>query len=113
MDLLTFTVIATPRAADKGNSTQSPTPKMWPPAYSRPAAGALLLGQAVDMQITITEFEELVHMRENIRRSVDALEMCWSCQKISECEPSTVDDGPPVWMCSECATKNRDRELNE
>ena len=61
----------------------------------------------VDMQLTITEFEELTHMRDNIRRSVDALELCWSCQRVSECEPATVDDGPPVWMCSDCATKSR------
>ncbi|MBI2819678.1 MAG: hypothetical protein HYX73_06845 [Acidobacteria bacterium] len=55
----------------------------------------------------MTETEELSHMRDNIRRSVDALELCWSCQRISECEPATVDDGPPVWLCSDCATRSR------
>ena len=59
------------------------------------------------MQLTYTEVEQLSHMRDNIRRSVDALELCWSCERISECEPATVDDGPPVWLCSECATKSR------
>jgi hypothetical protein len=65
------------------------------------------------MQLTMTETEELTQMRDNIRRSVDALELCWSCQRVSECEPSTVDDGPPVWLCAECATKNRRRYAGE
>lgn len=60
------------------------------------------------MTLTIAETEELSQMRENIRRSVDALEQCWSCQRISECEPATVDDGPPVWLCAECATRSRE-----
>jgi hypothetical protein len=59
------------------------------------------------MLLTMTETEELSQMRDNIRRSVDALEQCWSCQRISECEPATVDDGPPVWLCSACATRSR------
>jgi hypothetical protein len=56
------------------------------------------------MQVTAAEVEELSQMRENIRRSVDALELCWSCQRVAECEPATVDDGPPVWLCNACAT---------
>jgi hypothetical protein len=65
------------------------------------------------MQMTTMEVEELSHMRDNVRRSVDALELCWSCQRICECEPATVDDGPPVWLCSDCATKNHLRNLRE
>lgn len=65
------------------------------------------------MQLTMAETEELIQMRENIRRSVDALELCWSCQRVSECEPATVDDGPPVWLCSDCATRSRVLHLGE
>ena len=65
------------------------------------------------MPLTMTETEELSQMRENIRRSVDALEICWSCQRVSECEPATVDDGPPVWLCSDCATKHRKHYAGE
>ena len=65
------------------------------------------------MQLTITEFEELSQMRENIRRSVDALELCWSCQRVSECEPVVVDDAIPVWMCADCATKSRRLQAGE
>ena len=59
------------------------------------------------MQLSIAEFDELTQMRENIRRSVEALELCWSCQCVAECEPAPVDDGPPVWLCAGCATKAR------
>jgi hypothetical protein len=65
------------------------------------------------MQLTMTETEELSQMRDNVRRSVDALELCWSCQRVSECEPATVDDGPPVWLCADCATKNRRHHAGE
>ena len=56
------------------------------------------------MQLTLTEVEEISHMKDNIRRSVDSLELCWSCERVAECEPSAVDDGPPVWLCAECAS---------
>lgn len=57
------------------------------------------------MQISLEEFQELTEMRENIRRTIEALEVCWSCQKVSECEPAIVDDGPPVWLCQDCARR--------
>jgi len=48
------------------------------------------------MLLTMTETEELSQMRDNIRRSVDALEQCWSCQRVSECEPcGCVPIAPP------------------
>ena len=61
------------------------------------------------MPLSIAEFDELTEMRENIRRSVEALELCWSCQCVAECEPAPVDDGPPVWLCAPCAAKTRSR----
>jgi hypothetical protein len=65
------------------------------------------------MQLSITEFDELTQMRENIRRSIEALELCWSCQCISECEPAPVDDGPPVWLCAACNAKMRSQQVME
>ncbi|MBI3894602.1 MAG: hypothetical protein HY313_01590 [Acidobacteria bacterium] len=50
----------------------------------------------------LEEVQELVQMRENIRRHVDSLELCWSCQRVSECEKKMVDDSAPVWLCGEC-----------
>jgi len=54
------------------------------------------------MTEVLVEVQELAEMRENIRRHVDALEQCWSCQRISECQQVVVDDGAPVWLCPEC-----------
>ena len=54
------------------------------------------------MSEALLEVQELTQMRENIRRHVDALELCWSCQRISECDQVTVDDGASVWLCQDC-----------
>jgi len=45
---------------------------------------------------------ELNRMRKNIRRIINALELCWSCQKICECEQWLVNEAVPVWLCIEC-----------
>ena len=57
------------------------------------------------MNITITEHEELQEMKENIRRSIQCLELCLDCECISECELIPIDDGSPVWLCQKCATR--------
>ena len=57
------------------------------------------------MYTSVTELDELQEMRENIRRGVSALELCWSCQRVSECEQDVVDDAAPVWLCGECRRK--------
>lgn len=62
------------------------------------------------MTVSVTEYKELLEMRGNIRRAVDSLEVCWSCQNVSECAPAAVDDGPPVWLCDDCATRAAARE---
>lgn len=54
------------------------------------------------MYTSTAELDELIEMRENIRRSVQALELCWSCQRVCECEQRIVDDAAPVWLCREC-----------
>ena len=57
------------------------------------------------MYKSLTELDELNEMRENIRRTVEALEVCWSCQRVSECEQRSVDDSASVWLCPECFTR--------
>ena len=57
------------------------------------------------MNTTMTELDELHEMQENIRRNVGALELCWMCQRVCECEQSLVDDAAPVWLCRECRGK--------
>ena len=63
------------------------------------------------MTVSVMEYREMLEMRGNIRRVVDSLEVCWSCQNVSECDASVVDDGPPVWLCSECSARAASREL--
>ena len=55
------------------------------------------------MSTSATEMQELRQMRDNIRRSVQALELCWSCQSICDGEAVIIGDGPPVSLCSACS----------
>jgi len=54
-----------------------------------------------------TEIQELSQMKENISRSVNSLELCWSCERICECEEGLVDDAAPAWLCAECLKRAR------
>ena len=58
------------------------------------------------MNNSIAEVKELTQMRENIRHCVDALEQCWSCDRICECVPEIIGVGP-VWLCGECQRQIR------
>lgn len=57
------------------------------------------------MYTSTAELQELDAMRRNVRQSVDALELCWSCQRISDCDIAVVDDAAPVWLCQDCQAK--------
>jgi hypothetical protein len=57
------------------------------------------------MNATAEELKDLGTMRENVRRSVAALELCWSCQRVSDCQSAMVDDAAPVWLCADCLSK--------
>jgi hypothetical protein len=59
------------------------------------------------MNITLLEIEELQEMKENIRRSIELLELCLDCECISECTLIPIDDGSPVWFCQKCTTRLR------
>ena len=54
------------------------------------------------MDLTVKEFQELIQMRENIRQKVHLLELCWSCQRVCECQQWLVNESVPVWLCPEC-----------
>jgi len=54
------------------------------------------------MELTAMEFRELITMRANIREKIGLLELCWSCQKISECRQWLINDMVPVWLCNRC-----------
>ena len=65
------------------------------------------------MDLTAMEFRELITMRENIRHNVDLLEVCWSCQKVSECRQWLVNGNVPVWLCDECVEEVAYRMTDE
>ena len=46
--------------------------------------------------------QELVQMKENVRRAVEALELCWRCQRVSECQKYVLGNMVLVWLCPGC-----------
>ena len=54
------------------------------------------------MELTTMEFQELITMRHNIREKVGLLELCWSCQHVSECRQWLINESIPVWLCAKC-----------
>ncbi len=45
---------------------------------------------------------ELKEMRDNIRREVFSLELCWKCQRISSCKKTVLGETVIVWVCKTC-----------
>ncbi len=41
-------------------------------------------------------------MQENIQREIEALELCWVCDKICACQQWLINDAVPVWLCKGC-----------
>ena len=54
------------------------------------------------MHTSHTEIDELREMRNNVRRGVNALEICWSCEKLCEVSRTVLGDGNRVWLCGPC-----------
>jgi hypothetical protein len=50
----------------------------------------------------LTTTQDLTAMRENVRRAVDSLEVCWRCQKVSECQKYILGNLVLVWLCGGC-----------
>ena len=46
--------------------------------------------------------KEWFDMRNNIRRVVHALEVCWKCQRVSECQKYILGQTVLVWLCKDC-----------
>jgi len=50
----------------------------------------------------VEEVQEMVAMKENVRRAVEALELCWRCQRVSECQKYVLGNMVLVWLCPGC-----------
>ena len=46
--------------------------------------------------------KEMAQMQENVRRAVQALELCWRCQRVSECQKYVLGNMVLVWLCPGC-----------
>ena len=52
-----------------------------------------------------TNAESLMEMRENVHRAVCSLEVCWRCQKVSECQKYILGNLVLVWLCGGCMSE--------
>jgi len=53
---------------------------------------------------------EWVAMRNNVSRVVHSLELCWKCQKVSECQKYVLGQTVLVWLCKSCLTEMEARQ---
>ena len=65
------------------------------------------------MELTTMEFRELIAMRTNIREKIGLLELCWSCQNVSECRQWLINGSVPVWLCARCVEEVSYRMTDE
>ena len=49
--------------------------------------------------------KEWNEMRNNIHRVVHALELCWKCQRVSECQKYILGQTVLVWLCKGCLSE--------
>jgi hypothetical protein len=47
---------------------------------------------------------ELVRMRANVSQHIHSLEVCWRCDRVSECGLSLIKGSTTVWLCSKCSS---------
>jgi hypothetical protein len=52
-----------------------------------------------------TQTENFPEMRENVRRAVQSLDVCWRCQKVSECRKYILGNLVLVWLCEPCMVR--------
>jgi hypothetical protein len=50
----------------------------------------------------VKEGQEMVEMKANVRRAVESLELCWRCQRVSECQKYVLGNLVLVWLCPSC-----------
>lgn len=51
------------------------------------------------------DVQEMVEMRDNVRRAVESLELCWRCQNVAECQKYVLGNMVLVWLCPDCLTE--------
>lgn len=59
----------------------------------------------------LTPVQDWMEMRDNIRRVVSSLEVCWRCQRVSECQKYILGNLVLVWLCQGCLTEMEQPQL--
>ena len=59
------------------------------------------------MGASLTEVEELRGLKNNIRRGVNALEICWSCEVVCEASAWKLEGRRQVWLCPACYERQK------
>ena len=65
-----------------------------------------------DDMTELTPAKDWVRMRENIQRAVLSLEVCWKCQRVTECQKYILGNMVLVWLCQGCQ-ENREEPRPE
>lgn len=55
-----------------------------------------------ELAYTKNQTQECKAMRDNIRRVVESLEVCWKCQRVSPCQKYVLGNVVLVWLCKGC-----------
>jgi len=59
-------------------------------------------GRELGKLMGLMETLDLKTMKENVRRVVEALEVCWRCQNVTECHRHVLGNLVLVWLCNGC-----------
>lgn len=51
--------------------------------------------------VKVFEMMELATMQRRVRDVIDTLEVCFVCERVSECDVETWE-GAAAWVCREC-----------
>jgi hypothetical protein len=52
--------------------------------------------------VELTQTDNFPEMRENVRKAVQSLDVCWRCQNVSECRKYILGNLVLVWLCQGC-----------
>ena len=51
------------------------------------------------MAVQALQSQSLQEMKENVRRVVQSLDVCWRCQNVTECRRHVLGNLVLVWLC--------------
>ena len=76
-----------------------------PSGASRPTA---IKAKTGDDMTELTPAKDWVRMRDNIQQAVLSLDVCWKCQRVTECQKYILGNMVLVWLCQGCLEEMED-----